>query len=64
MSALQTFLNGVLGTYSAITYQYGNEVIIPDGFAGVDWPYLIRAFVFVIVLWSVLRMIGALLCRM
>lgn len=63
MSSFRSFLDSVLGAYTAVTYQYGNESIIPDGFAGVDWPYLVRAVALLIVVWCVLRLIGGLICR-
>lgn len=63
MTALETFLDSVLGVYSPVMYTYQAESIIPDGFAGVDWPYLIRAAVFVVALWSIFRMLGGLLCK-
>lgn len=64
MSALKTFLDNVLGVYSPIMYEYSSQNIIPDGFAGVDWPYIIRALVFVVALWSIFRMIGGIVCKM
>lgn len=64
MPTLQSFLDRILGVYTAVTYTYASETIIPDGFAGVDWPYLIRALVFVVALWSILRMLGGIVCKM
>lgn len=63
MSAFTQFLDSVLGSYSPITYDAGSDVLIPDGFAGVDWPYLIRAAAFLLVVWCVLRIVGGLICR-
>lgn len=64
MLVFRQFLSDLLGTYNPPMYIYQQESIIPDGFAGVDWVYLIRAVVFVVVLWSVLRLLGGLICRM
>lgn len=63
MQTFRDFLNTVLGVYTPITYDYGTESIIPDGFAGVDWPYLIRGFILAMVIYCVLRLIGGLICR-
>lgn len=61
MSALKTFFDSLLGTYTPIVDSNG---IIPAGFAGVDWAYLVRALVFALVLYAILRIIGGLICRM
>lgn len=61
MSGLKTFLDSLLGTYTPIVDSNG---IIPAGFAGVDWTYLVRAMVFAIVLYAILRIIGGIVCRM
>ena len=61
MGALKTFLDSLLGTYTPIMDSNG---IIPAGFAGVDWTYLVRALVFTLVLYAVLRVIGGIVCRM
>ena len=61
MGALKIFLDSLLGTYTPIMDSNG---IIPYGFAGVDWSYLIRALVFVIILYAILRIIGGVVCRM
>lgn len=63
MSAFKSFLDSVLGSYSPVTYDVGSDVLIPDGFAGVDWPYLVRAAALLLVIWCVLRLIGGLICR-
>lgn len=61
MGALKTFIDTLLGTYTPIVDSNG---IIPAGFAGVDWAYLVRAMVFAIVLYAILRIIGGLVCKM
>ena len=61
MSGLKIFLDSLLGTYTPIVDSNG---IIPAGFAGVDWAYLVRALVFTLVLYAILRIIGGIVCRM
>lgn len=55
MQTLKTFLDTLLGVYTPIANSTG---MIPAGFAGVDFPYIVRAVVFIIVLWSLLRILG------
>lgn len=56
------FINSILGEYEAISfvYQVGEDTadIIPSGMAGVDWPYMIGAIAFLIMLYSIFRIIG------
>lgn len=61
MVPFRDFLDGLLGTYTPVVDSAGS---IASGFAGVDYPYLIRAVVFCIVLFCVLRTIGGMICRM
>lgn len=64
METFRSFLSSLFGTYTPVTYQYGAESIIPDGFAGVDFPYIGRVLIFSILLWSLLRLIGGMVCKM
>lgn len=63
MNGFVEFLSGLLGPYIPITYNLEGNSVIPSGLAGVDWPYIIRAVVFIVVLWSILRILGGMLCR-
>ncbi len=58
---MKEFLDALLGTYTPVTNPDG---LIPSGFAGVDIAYCIRAVVFIVVLYAVLRILGGLICRM
>lgn len=58
------FLNNLLGTYTPVSYNVDGVTYIADGMAGVDWPYCVRAIVFIIVLYAVFRILGGMLCRM
>lgn len=55
------FFQSVLGSYT--------PVLNPDGFvaaglAGVDFPYVFRAVFLALVVYSVLKCIGGMICRM
>lgn len=64
MVTFRNFLTSLFGSYVPVTYQYGGESIIPDGLAGVDFQYLGRVLIFAILLWSLLRLIGGMVCKM
>ena len=61
MNAFIEFLNSLLGSYTPIVDSSG---VIPSGLAGCDWPYLVRAVLFCIVIYSLLRTLGGMLCKM
>lgn len=63
MQTLKSFLDVLLGAYEPITFTIGNDTYIPSGLSGVDISYCVRAGVFVIVLWALLRILGGMLCR-
>lgn len=58
------FLQSVLGEYVPVVYEYFDialdqyHEVIPSGMAGVDWPYIIGGLAFLIMLYSVFRIIG------
>ena len=54
------FLDSLLGNYSPVTDSSG---VIPAGLAGVDFPYVFRAFLFVIVIYSLLKLLGAIITK-
>jgi len=60
-NAFTDFLNSLLGVYTPVADSSG---IIPYGMAGVDWPYVFRAVLFCIVIYSLLRTLGGMLCKM
>lgn len=54
------FFNTILGNYT--------PVLNPDGFvaagmAGLDFPYIFRAVFFALVVYSLLKCIGGIICR-
>lgn len=58
------FIRSILGTYVPVVYQYFDiameqyHEVIPSGMSGVDWPYIITGIAFLIMLYSVFRIIG------
>lgn len=60
MNEFIAFLDNLLGVYTPVLDSAGN---IPAGLAGVDFPFVFRAVVFCIVLHSVFRVLGGIICR-
>lgn len=54
------FLNNLFGAYTPIV---DNNGVIPAGMAGVDFPYVFRAVLFVVVVYCVFKVIGAIICK-
>lgn len=56
------YIQSILGDYEPISYVYkvGEDTfnIIPSGLSGVDWRYIIGAVAFLIMLYSIFRIIG------
>lgn len=61
MNDFISFLQNLLGEYHPVM---DNTGLIPSGFAGVDWSYLVRAAVFLLVVYSLFRILGGLVCKM
>ena len=74
---MRDFLISILGTYTPPTYEMFQTVIdsttgqdtsvlvdvIPNGLAGVDWLYVLTGLMFVVVIYSVLKLLGGLICK-
>lgn len=60
MNEFISFLNSLLGTYTPVLNPDGT---IAAGFAGLDIPYIFRAVVFCIVVYSIFRVLGGLICK-
>lgn len=61
---LKTFLDSILGNYTPISVEDAQgTVVYLSGFAGVDWPYLIRACVFLLVMFCTYKILGGLICK-
>lgn len=58
----------IFGTYSPVTYEVYNAVtesydtVVAQGFAGVDWPYILAVGGFFLVLFCILRIVGGVIC--
>ena len=60
MNEFISFLSDLLGPYCPVVNPDGT---IAAGFAGVDFPFIFRAIIFCIVIYSVFRVIGGLICK-
>ena len=68
---MMEFFYRIFGAYTPVTYEVpliehlaeGEQQVyynvIPDGLAGVDWQYILAWAAFIVVLYSVLRIIEA-----
>lgn len=58
----------IFGTYQPVTYEVYNavtesyDIVVAQGFAGVDWPYILAVGGFFLVLYSIMRIIGGIVC--
>lgn len=70
---MRAFLESILGTYTPVTYVHyvydesynvvESTAYIPSGLAGVDWTFVFTGLAFLILLYSTLRILGGLLCK-
>lgn len=60
MNDFISFINGLLGVYTPVLNPDGT---IAPGFAGLDIPYIFRAIVFCLVVYSVFRLLGGFICK-
>lgn len=74
---MKDLLASIFGTYTPVTYQYEwsqwdtvteqyltmRATKVADGMAGVDWPYVLGVLIFIVSLYCVLRIIGAVINR-
>lgn len=60
MNEFISFLDSLLGSYTPVIDGSG---AIPAGMAGVDYPYIFRAVLFVIVVYSVFKLLGAIITK-
>lgn len=64
---MQSIIESIFGTYTPVTYQVTEYIdgvattydVIPPGLAGCDWTYILGVAVFIVTLYCVLRIIGA-----
>lgn len=60
MNEFIQFLNSLFGTYTPVADSSGQ---IAAGMAGVDYPYVFRAILFVVVVYSVFKLLGAIITK-
>ena len=60
MNEFISFLDSLLGNYTPVVDGSG---VIPSGLAGVDFPYVFRAVLFAIVIYSVFKLLGAIITK-
>lgn len=63
MNTLQEILEIFVGEYRAVTYSADGLEIIPDGFAGLDIPWIFGALIFFIGIYSIFRIIGIIISK-
>lgn len=61
MNDFISFLSNLLGNYTPVVDSSG---VIPPGLAGCDWPYIVRAALFLVLIYSIFRILGGLICKM
>lgn len=63
-TTIKDFLDSILGNYNPMVTVLPDGSVVPlGGFAGVDYPYLVRSAVFLITIYAVYRIIGGLICK-
>lgn len=74
---MKALITSIFGAYTPVTYQYEwsqwdsateqyitmRATKVADGMAGVDWPFVLGVLIFVVSLYCVLRIIGAVINR-
>lgn len=57
-------MQAIFGEYIPVSYtDSAGSSIIPAGVAGVDWQYVLGVVLFCIIVYSLLRIVGGLICR-
>lgn len=70
---MKDLIESIFGTYTPVTYEafeYDASGVlrklgdyVPDGAAGVDWMYVLGVVIFIVTLYCILRIIGAVISR-
>lgn len=74
---MKALIASIFGTYTPVTYVHEwaqwdvateqyivmQEDVIPSGLSGVDWPFILGVLIFIVSLYCVLRIIGAVINR-
>lgn len=63
-NSITEFMQAIFGNYNPITYTDSAGVeIIPSGLSGVDWQYVLGVVLFCVIVYSLLRILGGLICK-
>ena len=68
---MKDLIISIFGEYVPVTYEHIYQIgedtitehVIPAGLAGCDWTYILGVFAFLVVLYCILRIIGAVINR-
>lgn len=74
---MREFLESILGRYTPVTYTQTEVIattnsdipivnefeVVASGLAGVDWLYVFSGVAFLIVIYSIFRVLGGLICN-
>lgn len=64
---MRDLIESLFGTYIPPTYTETvgelTQEVIPSGAAGVDWPYVLGVLAFLLVLYCILRIFGAVISK-
>lgn len=64
MNSIQQILNTLIGDYTPVSYTSIDGVeIIPSGFSGVDWGYILSALLFIVGIYSIFRVVGSIISK-
>lgn len=62
--SISEFMQALFGSYVPISYTDASGAsVIPAGFAGVNWEYILGVALFGIIVYSLLRIVGGLVCK-
>lgn len=61
MNDFISFFESVLGSYTPVL---NPDFTVAAGMAGLDYPYIFRAVFLAIVVYSVLKCVGGMICKM
>lgn len=63
MTFLRNILVDLLGDYTPVTYIAGETEVVANGFAGVDWPWVASAVLFILVVYAIFRLVRCLIAK-
>lgn len=63
MEFLRSLLVGILGDYTPVTYFVDDVECVAQGAAGVDWPWVASAVLFILLVYSIFRLVRCLIAK-